>query len=64
MPHMTRSFEFNFNHRNKTWRHQNPTKKPTNRTAALLITEPFFAGIFAIVLWFDPFDWKVIIGAR
>lgn len=37
-------------------------KIPTYRTAVLLATEPLFAGIFAIGLRFDPFDWKVIIG--
>jgi drug/metabolite transporter (DMT)-like permease len=35
---------------------------PTYRTAVLLATEPLFAGIFAIGLRFDPFDWKVVIG--
>jgi drug/metabolite transporter (DMT)-like permease len=37
-------------------------KVPTFRTAILLATEPLFAGIFAIGLHFDPFDWKVVIG--
>jgi drug/metabolite transporter (DMT)-like permease len=37
-------------------------KIPTYRTAVLLATEPLFAGIFAIGLKFDPFDWKVVIG--
>lgn len=37
-------------------------KIPTYRTAVLLATEPLFAGIFAIGLRFDPFDWKVVIG--
>lgn len=37
-------------------------KIPTYRTAALLATEPLFAGIFAIGLKFDPFDWKVVVG--
>jgi drug/metabolite transporter (DMT)-like permease len=37
-------------------------KVPTFRTAVLLATEPLFAGIFAIGLRFDPFDWRVVIG--
>jgi drug/metabolite transporter (DMT)-like permease len=37
-------------------------KIPAYRTAVLLATEPLFAGIFAIGLRFDPFDWKVVIG--
>jgi drug/metabolite transporter (DMT)-like permease len=37
-------------------------KIPTFRTAVLLATEPLFAGIFAIGLRFDPFDWRVVIG--
>ena len=37
-------------------------KIPSFRTAVLLATEPLFAGIFAIGLRFDPFDWKVVLG--
>jgi drug/metabolite transporter (DMT)-like permease len=37
-------------------------KVPAFRTAILLATEPLFAGIFAISLRFDPFDWKVVAG--
>ena len=37
-------------------------KVPPFRTAILLATEPLFAGIFAISVRFDPFDWRVVIG--
>ncbi|HYH03854.1 MAG TPA: DMT family transporter, partial [Bacillota bacterium] len=35
---------------------------PPFRTAIILATEPLFAGIFAIGLGFDPYDWKVAAG--
>ncbi|HEY8462582.1 MAG TPA: DMT family transporter [Bacillota bacterium] len=37
-------------------------KIPPFRTAIIMATEPLFAGIFAISLRFDPFDWKVVAG--